>query len=310
MTDPITPLHYAANGNFVNGVYIAGEYGFNLADVSSVSVLNTLPAGDKGLVYVGMTGGVTAAFKSLVNAFHGDLRVFGFYLADEPDASAKIAANLKAESNYIHAHFPGAKTFMVEQNLSGQLTPRFYYTPANTGIDLFGLDPYPVRTDLPGGFDLAIIGLAVKAAEAAGIPQSQLVPVYQAFGGGGYAPFVVPTAAQEEKILSTWGKYLPDPAFDYAYSFGRQDGDTAISDDPALQKVFEAHNMAALGNAIGGNLIDLIGDAGGFASAGAVTSALTSDGRNGAPAPLGQGGSIDFGGVARPAFIANDFKIG
>jgi hypothetical protein len=71
------------------------------------------------------------------------------------------------------------------------------------------------------------------------------VPVYQAFGGGGYSDWILPTPAQEQQILSTWGSVVPAPAFDYAYSWGVQVGDTALSDDPALQAVFAAHNGAS-----------------------------------------------------------------
>jgi hypothetical protein len=95
---------------------------------------------------------------------------------------------------------------------------------------------------VPNNYDLNTIPLAVQAAESIGIPQKDLVPVYQAFGGGGYASWILPTAAQEQAILSEWGSVLPNPAFDYAYSWGTQDGDTALSQDPALQQVFAAHN--------------------------------------------------------------------
>ena len=244
MSDPVTTLHYAANGNFVNGVYAPGADGFNLADVSSVDDLNSLPTGVKGLAYLGLTGGVTSSFISTVSAFIGNPNLYGFYLVDEPDGSATTAANLKAESDWIHANVPGAKTFMVEQNLSGNTTPVFYYTPANTDIDLFGLDPYPVQTNVPNNLDYNIINLAVSTAEADGIPQSAIVPVYQAFGGGGYTTYILPTAAQEQQILSTWGSVVPTPAFDYAYSWATQDGDTALGNDPALQAVFAAYNAA------------------------------------------------------------------
>jgi hypothetical protein len=242
MSEPITPLHYTANGNFVNGQYAPGADGFNLADISSASQLSELPSGVKALAYLGMTGGVTASFEAAVEPFIGSSQVYGFYLADEPSPSAATAANLKAESDWIHANDPGAKTFIVEENSSGNLTPQYYYTPANTDIDLFGLDPYPVQTNVPNNYDLNIIPLAVQAAESIGIPQKDLVPVYQAFGGGGYASWILPTAAQEQAILSEWGSVLPNPAFDYAYSWGTQDGDTALSQDPALQQVFAAHN--------------------------------------------------------------------
>jgi hypothetical protein len=244
MSDPVTSLHYGPNSNIVNDQYAPGADGFNLADISYASELPLLPSGVKALVWLGNTiKGVTPAFKSAVRSFFGSSQVYGFYLADEPSPSTTTAYNLRTESNWIHNHFPGAKTFIVEENTSGQLTPHFYYTPANTHVDLFGLDPYPVRSDLPGGFDLNIIPLAVQAAKAKGIPQQDLVPIYQAFGGVG--PWVTPTATQEEQILATWGSVLPNPAFDFAYSWGVQDGDTALVTDPALQQVFAAHNAAS-----------------------------------------------------------------
>ncbi|MDI9847766.1 hypothetical protein QM467_06830 [Rhodoblastus sp. 17X3] len=245
ITGPDTTLHYAANGNFVNGVYAPAVDGFNLADVSSAAELDALPAGVKGLVYLGMTDGVTDAFKAVVDACKGNPNLYGFYLADEPNGDPTIAANLKAESDYIHANLPGAKTYMTEQNLSSNTSPTFYYTPANTGIDLFGLDPYPVQTNVPNNLDYNIIPLAVTAAENAGIPLSSIVPVYQAFGGGGYTTYILPTADQAQQILATWASVVPNPAFDYAYSWGTQLNDTALSNDPTLAAVFAAHNASS-----------------------------------------------------------------
>jgi hypothetical protein len=43
--------------------------------------------------------------------------------------------------------------------------------------------------------------------------------------------------------MSTWRGLIARPAFDYAYSWGVQSGDTALSDAPAsLQQVFAANN--------------------------------------------------------------------
>jgi hypothetical protein len=235
-------LHYAANDDFVNGVYTPAVDGFNLADVSSVSVLNALPAGVQGLVYLGMTSGVTSAFISAVDAFLGNSKVFGFYLADEPDPSSVSAANLKAESDYIHANFPGVKTFIVEYNETSDTSPTYAFTPANTDIDLFGLDPYPVNTNVPNGLDYNIIPAAVNEALSIGIPRADIVPVYQTFGGGGYPTYTLPTPAQEQEILSTWASVVPNPVFDYAYSWGVQEGDTSLVNDPALAAVLAAHN--------------------------------------------------------------------
>jgi hypothetical protein len=239
---PVTTLHYASNGNFVNGVYAPGADGFNLADVGSADELNALPAGVKGLVWLGMTDGVTPAFIAAVTACIGNSNLYGFYIADEPDGSATIAANLKAEADYIKANAPGAITYMTEQNLSSDTSPTFYYTPANTDINLFGLDPYPVNTNVPNSLDYTIIPAAVAAAETAGIPLADIVPVYQAFGGGSYSTYILPTAEQEQQILATWASVVPNPSFDYAYSWGVQGGDTALSNNPSLQAVFAVQN--------------------------------------------------------------------
>jgi Bacterial Ig-like domain len=242
MPDPITALHYAANGNFASGSYDPGAVGFNLADIASASLLSYLPSGVEGLAYLGMTGGLTASFEAAIDSYIGASNLFGIYIADEPDPSSAPAANLKAEADYIHATLPGVKTFMVEQNLSSNTSPVYAYTPANTDIDLFGLDPYPIQTNVPNNLDYAIIPLDVSVAEADGIPLQDIVPIYQAFGGGQYSTYILPTAAQEQQILSTWGSVVPTPAFDYAYSWGVQGGDTAISNDGALQQVFAVHN--------------------------------------------------------------------
>jgi len=98
-----------------------------------------------------------------------------------------------AESKWIHAHLPGAKTFIVMMNLGTPTKPTYAntYNPANTDIDLFGLDPYPVRPQFTGGVDYSVIDAGVSAAKAEGIPVSKIVPVYQAFGGGGYSSYTL-----------------------------------------------------------------------------------------------------------------------
>ena len=57
--------------------------------------------------------------------------------------------------------------------------------------------------------------------------------------------WTLPTPAQETEILSTWGGSVPNPVFDYAYSWGVQDGDTALSEVPGLQAIFAAHNAGS-----------------------------------------------------------------
>ncbi len=249
----VRTLHYTSNGVFVGGAYVPQSLGFDLADVSSPSELSELPAGVSALVYLGLCNGADANFVSTVSPYLGDSRVFGFYLMDEPDPTGTYrpicpASNLKDESDWIHQNDPGVKTFIVMMNLSSSSQPDYQNTfnPSNSDIDLYGLDPYPCRTEL-GGCDFSYITKAVAAAEAAGIPEGDIVPVYQAFGGGssvddGGGNYAVPSPTQEQSILNTWASVVPDPVFDYAYSWGSQNGDTSLQSLVDLQSVFEAHN--------------------------------------------------------------------
>jgi hypothetical protein len=252
----LATLHYASGDNIDSqGNFTPGQSGFNLADVSSVDELNALPAGVKGLVWLDQGDGVTQSFIDAVTPFIGNPKAYAFYLKDEPDPTGQwntlvTAANLKAESDWIHAHVPGAKTFITMMNMGSSDNPSFAntYTPANTHIDLFGVDPYPVRSDA-STVDYSMIDKAVAAAEASGIPAANIVPVFQTFGGGNWVDdsgghYVMPTAAQEQQLLAHWAALVPNPAFDYAYAWGSQNGDQALESSQALQSVFLQHNTS------------------------------------------------------------------
>jgi hypothetical protein len=255
---PVTLLHYSAGAGLdASGAFPAGAYGFDLADVSSVDEVNALPPGVQALVWIGTCAGADATFTAAMQPFVGNPRVFGFYLMDEPDPTgiwkpACPAANLKAESDWVHAHMPSAKTFIILNVYGSSWSPTYVdtYNPANSGIDLYGLDPYPCRVHL-AGCDDSIIALAVQAASVAGIPLNAQVPVYQAFGGGGWVSdtgdaYLLPTVDQEQQIFAAWAQVLPSPVFDYAYSWGPQNGDTALANGPeALRQAFLAHNSGA-----------------------------------------------------------------
>lgn len=253
-TAPATGLHYAPNGNSAAGAYGPQRLGFNVADVSSRGELDSAPTGVLGLVWLNGCSGATSTFTSTAGSFAGDSRLFGFYIGDEVASSSCPASHLKASSDWVHENLPGAKTFIVPENLCASSAPCYSdssntaLTPATTDVDLFGLSPYPCRTDL-NGCDYTRITKFVEASENVGVPQADIVPMYQAFGGndawaddsGGY--YAVPTASQEQEIMSTWAAVVPTPVFDYTYSWGVQDGDTALADAPSsLQQVFLDHN--------------------------------------------------------------------
>ena len=286
---PTTSLHYAPNANIVGNTYAPGAAGFNLADISSPGSLAALPPGVQALVYVGMTNGVTPAFKAAVQGFLHQPQVYGFYLADEPIPGQVSAANLKAESDYVHQVDPGAKTFIAEYNNGSPRAPSYSFTPANTDIDLFGLDPYPVRPQFAGGVDYSVINDAVNAAESEGIPQAAIVPVYQAFGAtsGAYSSWGLPTAAQAEQMLSTWGSLVPNPAFDYAYSWGTQAGDTALVDYPELRQVFS--------NTFASETAGPVGPGTGPGASGAAPSVSVTDSNTGQTVTITTSGTTTVG---------------
>jgi hypothetical protein len=250
-------LHYTSGGS---AAAIAAA-GFNLADVQYVEQLNALPPGMKGLIWLNETSGVTPGFIAKVKPLIGNPKLFGFRLCDEPDITGKYhspavsPAALKAEADWIRANVPGAVTFVTLMDMGSFEAPSFMNTfnADNTGIDFFGLDPYPVRGTV---FDLDFIDRTVEAAVAAGIPLNKIVPVFQAFGGGAWTTYTgrtrdvykLPTPDQANQMFARWATYSPDPVFDFAYAWGSQNGDTKLgSTSPealSLRAAFKAHNTA------------------------------------------------------------------
>ena len=312
-------LHYVAGGGIEsNGTYSAGSFGFNLADVQSVEQLNSLPEGTKGLVWLDKAEGVTSEFINTVSQYIGNDKLFGFYLADEPDPTGlwgpKVsAADLKAESDWIHANVPGAKTFIVMMNMGMTTSPTYMntYNPANTGIDYYGLDPYPVRSG--GQLDLSAIDKNVDAAIKAGIPLSSIVPVYQAFGGGDWSTdtgdaYVMPTSTQMKAMIDHWAGVVPNPAFDYAYHWQSQNGDQALSTHAGLLDVFREHNAATTTPTAPAVTEPPAppADAGG-ADAGALpTAPHPTDPGTGSSAGSGNGGTPDVSEPTSPAIATGD----
>jgi len=249
---PSTSLHYSPNGNFANGNYDSagdpGSDGFNLADVSSQSLADSLPTGDKALMFLPITGD-TSGFESTIGATASDSNIYGYYLAD--DATSSDTANLKAEVDYIHTNAPTKMVFILPTNTGSDTSPVAAFGPSavdmTTSKDLVGVDPYPVQSGFSGGMNLDIINDRVTAWENAGWSDSQMVPWYQAFGNYGSGDWVMPTDSQEVALMNRWQDLLPNPAFDIAYSWGEQTPsgfghDTALVDSASLQKVFAAHN--------------------------------------------------------------------
>ena len=215
---PGATLHFTANEN---GEYAsAAAIGFNVHDTGmSTSAVNALPVGSQAMVWVGIGSSncsavLSSTFKNFVLANAANQKLYGFYLNDEPTDSSCVAA-VTAYTAYIHANAPGKMSMILLTDWPGTYAA---YRPAVTGVDLVALDPYPVKN---GTYDTALIPAEVGRAVNAGIPLTNVVPVFQAFGGAGWD---APTAAQLTAIIAQWEAILPNPPMDYAYSWSTQNG--------------------------------------------------------------------------------------
>jgi hypothetical protein len=258
-TLPDGTLHYTPNGNFDQaGAFLPASAGFNVADIADPSHLKTLPGGVRVLVWVGQCDGVSEKFRATVSPFLGDSRVFGYYLMDDPDPRSGWSGvspcppeRLREESDWLHEHVPGTKTVIVLMNLSNARTPVYKssYDPVNSHVDLFGLCAYPCRTEF-GGCDRDLIRRYVSASDLAGIPRNQIMPIFQAFGGGLWRDdeggrYIRPSPAEEIEIISQWRALIPNPVLDMAYSWGTQREDISLHDVPSLIEVFATYNKRA-----------------------------------------------------------------
>jgi hypothetical protein len=249
--------HYVAN---VSGVYpydtsktnyqVAASLGYNVLDVSSVSLLSTLPAGTQAMFWLGSgqkcPQPVDSTFTTAVNNLVPQAaKVYGVYLSDEPEYNGDISclsgpANIKARNDYVKSKLPNAKTFIVIDN---QAT--FYpYRPAVTSVDLVGIDPYPFNVS--SAPDYSKIPQRVSWATTGGWPKSNIVPTFQLFGQtcttGGDKYYRFPTDAELNTLLATWQANGPFSELDYSYGWKNQLPDTAcptLVDKPSAQQIMK-----------------------------------------------------------------------
>jgi hypothetical protein len=199
-----------------------------------------------------------AAFTKAVDGLVGNPRVFGYFLADEPhpDACPSAAVDLRARADYIHAHDPTHRSFIVVLDGSNHCDGRYgcefaALGPAKTHMDLIGLDPYPCNTTT-SGCAYQKIDDTVRHAERNGVPASAIVPVFQTFGQAcaGSAYYRMPTGTELRTMLAHWTALVRHPAFDYAYGWEHQGSACPTLSDangskgyPDLQTVVRQHNL-------------------------------------------------------------------
>jgi len=131
--------------------------------------------------------------------------------------------------------------------------------PDITHIDLVGIDPYPCHFDSSGQpvpCDIDKIFQRVQSAIANGIPIDAIVPVFQAFGQEGRLDgkniyYRTPTATEFQDMLNLWKSLVPNPVFDFAYTWGIQctksscPAPQGLKNHQELQFLIKRYNLAS-----------------------------------------------------------------
>jgi hypothetical protein len=260
--------HYIANLDGHRDAVAA--LGYNLFDTGSdPGSVDALDDGQRALVWMGSLDNADCAtpgyswaqFTAAVDALAGNPKVFGYFLADEPHPKdcPTAVADIRQRADYIHTHDPSHVSFIVVLDGSNQCGGGYgceftALRPAQTHVDLIGLDPYPCNVDNAAqACAYKKIDDAVHRAVASGIPISAVVPVFQAFGQAcrtGSAPYYrLPSAAELRTMLAHCAALVPRPVFDYTYTWGRQGSACPTLSDadgsngqPDLQSVLREHN--------------------------------------------------------------------
>ncbi|TYK44361.1 hypothetical protein [Actinomadura decatromicini] len=234
----------------------AAALGYNLFDTEpDEGDIASLPRGGRALVWVGNTTcgpfapDDVSEFAGLVKRFADDERVYGWYLSDEPnpDECPDVVGKIRQRADVVHRYAPRQKAFASLTDW--EMEP---LKPSATHLDLVGLDPYPCRAE-GGRCDLTAIDRMLGQARRADIPSRMVVPVFQTFGqscNAGDHNWRLPAAAEMRGMLARWDRFVPRPAFDISYSWGRQDAwacpSLADADGrngmPDLHGVMKRHN--------------------------------------------------------------------
>ena len=281
---PTVQLHAAFNTQGDIADLIAS--GFNLFDVAgsktnpanTLALVNALPEGTQALVWLGNLGNAPqgqscptpsfndSEFQAQVDLLANNPKVFGYNLADEPHPSVcPDAANvIKTRSDYIHTHAPGQKAYITVLDGSNMCPADKgceyrALRPEITHVDLIGVDPYPCHFDNAGQpvtCDTSMISQRVQLAIDNGIPVSAIIPVFQAFGQEGRLDgksiyYRTPSPTEFQDMLNLWKSLVPNPVFDFAYTWGIQctastcPAPQSLKNHPELLLLIKQHNLAS-----------------------------------------------------------------
>jgi hypothetical protein len=229
-TTPITgsgplPYRYVYNfGNTSTDFQAQALAGWNLLDVSSVSAADALPAGTRGLVWLGDyndANGVCAfdqsdsTITSEVQNGAGDPKVAGYLLSDEPDATlCPNAPQQHADRTaLIHRIDPSKFTVVALDGHDEDIHGIGQFPQWAGATDFQAIDPYPCYVGQTT-CDYGQIDRAVAAADAAGLRYWGII---QAFSDPTWR---MPTALEEQTIIDHWCASHWQGAATFAWDYG------------------------------------------------------------------------------------------
>lgn len=227
--------HLATNlqGDFES----ASQFGFNLADIASIALIDRLPEGMKAVFWLGNGYNTECSWRlsddevvKQVEALRSNPKFSGiYYISDEPHpANCPDAAERVADrTRLIRQTDPAARTFIVVQNSSADPTE---FQQMKDSADYVGVAPYPCNIkNAVHGCDYDALTQRIDQALAAGIPADRIVPVFQVFGqecASTKTPYYrMPSVDELQRMLAIWDERVPAEVrpFDMAYSWGRQE---------------------------------------------------------------------------------------
>ena len=217
--------------------------GWNLIDVGSKSSADELPAGARGLVWVGDYDNSSCSWemsnadlKADVRAARGDRKVFGWFFSDEPNPyrCPSAPAQHRARSDLVHSIDPRTRTVIVldSNGFAGRATKdALLQLPLWRGAaDYVGLDPYPCYQG--SACDFSWIDKTIRAANAAGL---SYWGVLQAFDDSSWR---WPTAAELSHMVNQWARSRESGSMTFAWTWDGHD----LSSKPELLNVLRRFN--------------------------------------------------------------------
>jgi hypothetical protein len=222
----------------------AASIGFNLLDVDAKASADALPAGTRGLYWLGdYLNAPTcdweksdATISAKVLAARGDPKVWGYYFSNEPDpyGCPDAVAQHRARARLIRSLDPAKKTYIsLDMNWREQALRQI---PQWVGVaDYVGLNPYICfvghRT-----CDFAWLNRVIRAANDAHLVYFGHVQAFQA------EEWRWPSASELRRMLERWAASNEKGYAVFTWSWGG----SVLASQPRLMRLLKQFNTGKL----------------------------------------------------------------